>query len=119
MTKDFASAFARDWVDAWNAHDLEKILSFYSDDFTIESPIAVKLYPGSGGTVTGKPEVQKYWSIALAKSHDLKFELLDVLMGLDSIALCLFNTSSGKKSVEVMRFNQAGQVNKAIVHFSA
>jgi len=54
MTKEFATAFARGWVDAWNTHDLERILSHYSEDFTIESPMAVKLYPQSGGTVVGE-----------------------------------------------------------------
>ena len=118
MTTDFATAFARSWVDAWNAHELEKILSHYSEDLTIESPMAVKLYPQSGGTVIGKNEVRKYWTIGLDKSPDLKFELLEVLVGVNSLALYLFNTSSKKKSVEVMSFNDENKVYKAIVSFS-
>jgi ketosteroid isomerase-like protein len=118
ITKEFASAFAREWVDAWNEHDLEKILSHYSEDFTIESPMAVKLYPQSGGIVVGKNEVRKYWTIGLEKSPNLKFELLEVLIGVKSLALYLFNTSSKKKSVEVMSFNDEEKVYKAIVSFS-
>src|SRR5207302_4356035 len=30
---NWAEAFAREWVDAWNAHDLARILSHYTDDF--------------------------------------------------------------------------------------
>jgi hypothetical protein len=78
MTKDFAAAFAKSWIDSWNAHDLEKILSHYSEDFTIESPLAIKLYPQSNGLVVGKNEVRKYWTIGLEKSPNLKFELLDL-----------------------------------------
>ncbi len=118
MTKEFAAAFAKDWVEAWNAHDLERILSLYSEDFTIESPMAVKLYPQSGGTVVGKKEVRKYWKIGLEKSPNLKFELLKVLVGVNSLALYLFNTASNKKSVEVMSFNSEEKVYKAIVNFS-
>ena len=43
MTKEFATAFAGGWVGAWNAHNLEKILSHYSEDFTIETPMAATL----------------------------------------------------------------------------
>lgn len=118
MTKEFATTFARDWVNAWNSHDLEKILSHYSEDFIIESPMAVKLYPQSKGIVIGKSEVRKYWAIGLVKSPHLQFELLDLLVGVNSIGLYLFNTSSNKKSVELMSFNHENKVNKAIVTFS-
>jgi ketosteroid isomerase-like protein len=117
MTKEFAIVFAQSWVDAWNNHDLEKILSHYSDDFTIESPMAVKLYPQSGGTVVGKNEVRKYWKIGLEKSPHLKFELLDILVGVHSLSLFLFNSASQKKSVEVMSFNAEIKVYRAIVNF--
>lgn len=118
MTKEFASAFARDWVDAWNAHDLEKVLSHYTEDFTIETPMAAKLVPESQGFVVGKSEVRKYWTIGLQKRPDLKFEILDVLVGVNSVGLHLFNTSSNMKSVEVMSFNSEMKVNKAIVIYS-
>lgn len=118
MTKEFALAFANDWVNAWNARDLEKVLSHYSEDFTIESPLAVKLYPQSGGTVIGKDEVRKYWTIGLEKSPNLKFELLDVLIGVNSLALHLFNAASTKKSIEVVSFNNDGRIYKATVCFS-
>ncbi len=118
MTKEFATAFAKDWVDAWNAHDIEKILSHYSEDFTIETPMAIKLYPQSQGIVVGKSEVRKYWTIGLERSANLKFELLDLLVGVNSVGLYLFNTSSNKKSVELMSFNNEYKVNKAIVTYS-
>jgi len=61
--------------------------------------------------------VRKYWKIGLGKSPNLKFELLEVLVGVNSLALYLFNTASNKKSVEVMSFNREEKVYKAIVCF--
>jgi ketosteroid isomerase-like protein len=118
ITIEFATAFAKDWVNAWNSHDIEKILSHYSEDFSIETPMAVKLYPESRGIVIGKSEVRKYWTIGLEKNPNLKFELLDLLIGVNSIGLYLFNTSSSRKSVELMSFNQENKVYKAIVTYS-
>ena len=36
-----AQAFAEEWVAAWNAHDLERILAHYRDDFEIITPIHI------------------------------------------------------------------------------
>ena len=33
IEKNFAEEFARNWITAWNSHDLERILSHYSDQF--------------------------------------------------------------------------------------
>lgn len=118
MTKDFAIQFAREWVDCWNSHDLEKILSHYSEDFTIETPMAVKLYPESEGIVVGKSEVRKYWKIGLERIPDLKFEILDVLVGVNGLAIYMLNTATNRKSVEVMNFNSEKKVNKAIVNYA-
>lgn len=118
MTKSFAAAFACAWVDAWNAQDLPKILSYYSQDFCIESPLASIIRPQSGGTIIGKEEVEKYWNIALEISPSLQFELLAVLVGGASLAVHLFNKSSNRKSIEIMSFDEEGKVCKAIVCYA-
>jgi ketosteroid isomerase-like protein len=119
MTNEFAAAFARDWVEAWNAHDLERILCFYTEDFIIESPMALKLLPESSGTVAGKKEVRKYWQIGLEKSPNLEFELLEVFVGVNSLSIFLLNKASNKRSIEVMSLNSQGKVYKCIVNFAA
>ena len=43
MEKGFAERFAKEWVAAWNSHDLERILSHYEDDFEMLSPIITAL----------------------------------------------------------------------------
>lgn len=118
MTKEFANTFAKLWIQSWNSHDIDKILSHYSEDFSIESPMAIKLYPESLGFVIGKSEVRKYWIIGLERSPNLQFKLLDLLVGVKSISLYLFNFASNKRSVELMSFNPENLVSKAIVTFS-
>lgn len=43
MDKAFAEQFAADWIDAWNAHDLDRVLAHYSDDFEMSSPVIVQI----------------------------------------------------------------------------
>ena len=38
MDKAFAERFAADRVAAWNAHDLDAVLSHYTDDFETVRP---------------------------------------------------------------------------------
>lgn len=51
----FAERFARQWVEAWNAHDLERILAHYEDDFERTSPVIARLAGEASGTLRGKP----------------------------------------------------------------
>ncbi|RZJ33273.1 MAG: nuclear transport factor 2 family protein [Flavobacterium sp.] len=119
MTQEFAAAFAQSWINAWNCHDLEKILSHYTEDFRIETPMAAKLYPQSGGFVNGKDEVRKYWTIGLERSPDLEFELLGLFLGVDSVGLFLYNKSSKRRSFELMSFDAGLKVSRAIVTYSS
>lgn len=109
--------FAKEWITAWNSHNLEEILKHYSDDVQITTPM-IKLALGiETGTLKGKEAVADYWAKALKKLPDLKFELLDVTQSVDSIAL-YYKSVMNKRSVEVMFFDKNGLVNKIIAHYT-
>ena len=54
MQQGLAERFAREWVAAWNSHDLERILEHYEDDFEMSSPIIVTLMGEPSGKLKGK-----------------------------------------------------------------
>ena len=43
LSREFAESFAAEWIEAWNSHDLDRILSHYTDDFVMSSPRIVVL----------------------------------------------------------------------------
>lgn len=118
LTENFAREFAAEWVQAWNSHDLDTILQHYSEDFTIETPMALKLIPESNGVVKGKEAIRRYWSIGLERIPDLEFKLIEVLVGHEGLSIYYTNTATGKRTIEMMFFNGEGKVNKAIAHYS-
>ena len=118
MTKEFADNFSKEWLSSWNAHNLDMILKHYSDNFSIETPMALKLFPESSGFIKGKSNVRKYWAVGLERIPDLKFKLLDVLIGVNGLTIYYKNIATNKKSVEVMNFNTEGKVDKVIVNYS-
>jgi ketosteroid isomerase-like protein len=71
ITQQFASVFAQDWVDSWNALDLDRIMDHYTEDFEMSSPFIEIMGLGSAGTLKGRDIVRDYWSKALSKYHDL------------------------------------------------
>src|SRR5687767_383183 len=66
-------AFARRWIAAWNARDLEAVLAMFADDAVFTSPLARRLQPDSGGIVHGKQALREYWQTALEQAPDLRF----------------------------------------------
>jgi ketosteroid isomerase-like protein len=43
VTRDEISNLASHWVAAWNAHDLDAIMSHYEDAVELTSPVAAQL----------------------------------------------------------------------------
>src|SRR5262249_34355448 len=79
--------FAKEWVAAWNSHDLERILVHYEDDFEMSSPIITTLVGERSGKLRGKAAVGAYWAKALRSIPNLRFELLAALAGVNSITV--------------------------------
>ena len=116
MAPGFAQHFAREWIEAWNAHDLERILSHYEDDFEMSSPVIVKLAGEASGTLRGKPAVRAYWAKALAATPNLRFELLDALAGVNSVTV--YYKGHRGAAAEVFHFGASGRVSRAFAHYA-
>jgi ketosteroid isomerase-like protein len=93
--------FARQWVDDWNARDVEAVLRCYADDVVFTSPNALRVVPGSGGRVHGKDELRAYWTRALAGNPDLRFTLVGVSSGIDTLVLS-YRDQTGRRVDEVL-----------------
>jgi aryl-phospho-beta-D-glucosidase BglC (GH1 family) len=117
MDNTFAEHFASDWIDSWNSHDLQRILSHYADDFEMSSPVIIQLANEPGGTLQGKTAVGAYWAKALQLIPDLRFKLITTLVGVNSIIL-YYQGAQGRLAAEVFYFNQDQKVTKAFAHYS-
>lgn len=95
--------FAEAWVAAWNARDVEAVLAHFADDVVFTSPTAVRLAPGSDGTVVGKDALRRYWTAALSHNRDLRFALLGVFSGIDTLVLH-YRNQAGASVAEVVTF---------------
>ena len=117
ITKELALAFAQHWVKSWNEHDLDKILSHYTDDFEMTTPFIASIMNEPSGTLRGKYKVRSYWANALQKFPELRFTLIDVLYGVNSITI-YYQSILNKKAIEFFLFDTNDKVVKSIAHYN-
>ena len=105
----WANEFAREWIDAWNSHDLDRILSHYVDDFEMSSPLIVERKIDPSGVLRGKTAIRNYWAIGLAAVPPIQFELIDVHVGVNTIGI-LYRSVGRRRVIELLTFNLDKQV---------
>lgn len=114
----FARQFAQEWVEAWNSHDLDRILAHYAEDVILVSPVALNMLKNGTGIVQGKPALRDYFLLGLNAFPHLRFELIDVLWGVETIAVYYGNNVRDGKSAEVMQFDSAGKVRRVWANYN-
>ncbi|HXE10562.1 MAG TPA: nuclear transport factor 2 family protein [Bryobacteraceae bacterium] len=118
MTETQARSFAREWMMAWNSHDLNAIMSHYAPEVVLISPVAARLLADSTGTVVGKEALLSYFKQGLQAYPNLSFNLIEVMWGLSSIVLHYVN-QNGIKCGEFMELAPDGKVIKVVAHYNS
>ncbi len=116
MNKAKAEHFAADWLAAWNAHDLPRVLAHYADDFEMYSPLIARIAGQADCRLQGKQAVGAYWAQALKIFPDLRFQIVCTMVGVNSVTIHYVN-ATGKRVAEVFQFNEAGLVSRAHAHY--
>jgi hypothetical protein len=117
LTKEEARRFAEHWIAAWNAHDLDRIMSHYEAEVELISPVAVQLLHEPQGRVVGKADLRAYFAKGLAAYPELHFDLHDVMWGVKSIVLCYAN-QRGTHTAEYVELSPRGMVVRAVANYS-
>jgi predicted ester cyclase len=118
LTKDEAWKLANHWVAAWNAHDLDLIMTHYEDAVELTSPVAAQLLGTADGKVTGKAKLRAYFQRGLEAYPGLHFQLEDVLWGVNSVVLYYVN-QKGTRTAEFMELSADGKVVRVVANYSA
>lgn len=112
------SDFAQQWIQDWNDHNLENILSHYSEEIQFTSPIIQQLAINTSGNLNGKHALKKYFSIGLEKYPQLTFHLIHELIGLNSVVL-FYKSINDSYSAEFMEFDEKGKVKRVCAHYTS
>jgi len=116
VTREDAWSLAKDWVGAWNAHDLDLIMTHYDDAIELTSPVAAQLLGSSDGKVVGKANLRAYFQRGLEAYPELRFRLEDVLWGLSSVVL-YYTNHKGTRTGEFMELSASGKVVRVVANY--
>lgn len=112
MTRDDACRFTERWIDAWNAFDVERVLTLFADDAIFSSPKAAVL-TGSG-LVRGKDALRAYWGAAKSRIRSLRFSLDRFTFDPTTREVVIVYEASidgeRKRACELFRFDETGKV---------
>lgn len=119
-----ADDFVAEWMEAWNGHDVERILEHYADDVEYFSPfiaqMAAQSGPGGDGRLVGKEAVRAYFTAALERYPDLRFgPPTQVAVGSGSVSF-VYTSVKGLTAVETLVFAPGSRlVARAHCHYRA
>lgn len=117
IDRKWARAFAEEWIASWNAHDMDRILSHYTEDFEMSSPLIVERLGIAEGRLKGKSEVRDYWLPGLSMQPPLKFELIDVFVVISEITIC-YDSIGRRRVAETLVFDGDGKVRRGFAQWS-
>ncbi len=100
LTIEAAEALARDWCDAWNARDLERVLDHYADEIEIRSPLVVERFGAPDGVLKGKARLREYFGIGM-RNAALRFTFERVLVGQSAMTV-LYRRETGRLVSDTM-----------------
>jgi hypothetical protein len=67
------AAFVQSWISAWNRHDVDLVLTHYSESVKFTSPKAAQVV--GQPIMEGKEALRRYWTKGVESFPDLLFEL--------------------------------------------
>lgn len=111
--------FAEEWIDAFNARDLGRILSHYSEDIELISTLYLRFTEGGSDRVCGKEELRHYFVGALDRYPDLLFTLLEVGEGARGPCLRYHTNMGDQIAIECFELDKAGKASRVLCHYVA
>ncbi len=67
------------WIEAFNEHNLEKLLQLYDEQAVHFSPKLKIRKPETNGWLNGKPSLRDWWQDAFSRLPTLQYQLLNLL----------------------------------------
>jgi len=117
MTAEWAKQFAQEWTEAWNAHNLDRVMTHYTSEVEFFSPFVSLVLGEPTGRVQGRDTLRAYFAKALIAYPDLRFDLQTVYWGVNSITIS-YRSVKNLPAAEVMLFDGENRVSIVYAHYA-
>jgi len=117
MERIIAEQFVKQWIAAWNNHDIAAIMGHYADNVNFNSPFISEIGIDVNGFITNKNELEKYFEKALQKYPELRFDLLHILVGSHSIVM-FYKRMNKTFAGEYVELNENNKIIRSRSHYT-
>ena len=118
MDQAQAEQYAKSWIEAWNAHDVEALGAHYAENVVFRSPFITKLDENASCTINGREQLKTYLAKGMAAYPHMRFQLHRVGVGVDSIALNYISVDNALAN-EIHVLDADGKASDVRIHYSA
>ncbi len=116
ISDKMAERISHDWITAWNGCNMDALLSHYSDDIELTSPMVVRDMRKPIGSIKGKDNVRNFYAKGFELYPDLQYSLTKVFAGVDSILFC-YTGIHGRPTAAYMALDYDGLAKKVVMHY--
>ncbi len=110
---------AMQWFAAFNAHNLEQLLSLYDDDARHFSPKLKIHKPETFGLVTGKPALRDWWQDAFDRLPSLHYKVTSLTANDQRVFMEYIRQVDGEQDMlvaEVLEINDSKITASRVYH---
>ena len=101
MTPEKNLSIAHLWFEAFNAHNLEKLLSLYDDEAQHYSPKLKIRQPETKGLVTGKDALRSWWKDSFDRLPTLHYKVTSLTSNSDRVFMEYKRTVANEEALLV------------------
>ena len=103
------------WFEAFNEHDLEKLLSLYNDNAQHYSPKLKIRMPETQGLIKGKQALREWWKDAFDRLPSLQYEVIKLTADDEQVFMEYTRHVVGEEDLSV---GEVLQIENAAIVFS-
>jgi ketosteroid isomerase-like protein len=106
---------AAKWFEAFNEHDLEKLLSLYNDNAQHYSPKLKIRMPETQGLIKGKQALREWWKDAFDRLPTLQYEVIKLTADDEQVFMEYIRHVNGEEDLSV---GEVLQIENGLIVFS-
>jgi hypothetical protein len=110
---------ALNWIAAFNAHDIEKLLALYAEDAVHFSPKLKVRLPETNGWISGKPALRSWWEDAFLRLPTLHYELKNLIVNNEQLLMEYLRKVPGEVDMmvaEILEINNGSIIRSRVYH---
>jgi 8-oxo-dGTP diphosphatase len=94
-------ALAEEWLDAFNARDLDRLVGLYAEDAVHTSPKLRDREPSTMGEIRGKDALRRWWNDAMTRLPTLRYEAQHLVHSGDRVFMEYMRSVAGEAPMSV------------------